>query len=43
MLERAVREHRPSATVLPAPAEDLLFDDHTFDAAVSMLVLCGVR
>ena len=41
-LERAVREHRPSATVLRAPAEDLPFDDHTFDVAVSTLVLCGV-
>ena len=41
-LERAVSEHRPSATVLRAPAEDLPFDDHTFDAAVSTLVLCGV-
>jgi ubiquinone/menaquinone biosynthesis C-methylase UbiE len=41
-LESAVREHRPSATVLRAPAEDLPFDDHTFDVAVSTLVLCGV-
>jgi ubiquinone/menaquinone biosynthesis C-methylase UbiE len=41
-LERRVREHRTSATVLRAPAEDLPFDDHTFDAAVSTLVLCGV-
>jgi ubiquinone/menaquinone biosynthesis C-methylase UbiE len=41
-LERAVREHCPSATVLRAPAEDLPFDDHTFDVAVSTLVLCGV-
>ena len=41
-LERAVGEHRPSATVLRAPAEDLPFDDHTFDVAVSTLVLCGV-
>jgi ubiquinone/menaquinone biosynthesis C-methylase UbiE len=41
-LERAVREHRPSATVLRAPAEDLPFDDHAFDVAVSTLVLCGV-
>ena len=41
-LERAVREHRPAATVLRAPAEDLPFDDHTFDVAVSTLVLCGV-
>src|SRR5580704_7719832 len=40
MLRR--RERRPSATVLRAPAEDLPFDDHTFDVAVSTLVLCGV-
>src|SRR5262245_28200301 len=30
-LERKVREHRPAARVLRAPAEDLPFDDHTFD------------
>lgn len=41
-LERKVREHRPSARVLRAPAEDLPFDDHSFDIAVSTLVLCGV-
>ena len=41
-LERAVGEHRPSATVLRTPAEDLPFDDHSFDVAVSTLVLCGV-
>lgn len=41
-LEQRVREHRPSATVLRAPAEDLPFEDHTFDVAVSTLVLCGV-
>jgi ubiquinone/menaquinone biosynthesis C-methylase UbiE len=40
-LERTVREHRPAAKVLRAPAEDLPFDDHTFDVAVSTLVLCG--
>ena len=40
-LERAVREHRPAAKVLRTPAEDLPFDDHTFDVAVSTLVLCG--
>jgi ubiquinone/menaquinone biosynthesis C-methylase UbiE len=40
-LERMVREHRPAAKVLRAPAEDLPFDDHTFDVAVSTLVLCG--
>jgi ubiquinone/menaquinone biosynthesis C-methylase UbiE len=41
-LERTAGEHRPSATVLRAPAEDLPFDDHSFDVAVSTLVLCGV-
>jgi ubiquinone/menaquinone biosynthesis C-methylase UbiE len=41
-LERAVGEQRPSATVLRAPAEDLPFDDDSFDVAVSTLVLCGV-
>jgi ubiquinone/menaquinone biosynthesis C-methylase UbiE len=41
-LERRVREQRASARVLRAPAEDLPFDDHTFDVAVSTLVLCGV-
>jgi ubiquinone/menaquinone biosynthesis C-methylase UbiE len=37
-----VREHGPVTTVLRAPAEDLPFDDQTFDVAVSTLVLCGV-
>jgi ubiquinone/menaquinone biosynthesis C-methylase UbiE len=37
-----VRQHGPAATVLRAPAEDLPFDDQTFDVAVSTLVLCGV-
>jgi ubiquinone/menaquinone biosynthesis C-methylase UbiE len=51
-LERAVREHNasqhgasqhgPGARVLRAPAEDLPFDDDSFDVAVSTLVLCGV-
>ena len=46
-LEHTVREHSagqpgPSARVLRAPAEDLPFDDHSFDVAVSTLVLCGV-
>lgn len=42
-LERRTREHRRSVTVLRAPAEDLPFEDHTFDVAVSTLVLCGVE
>ena len=41
-LERRVREHRPAARVLRAPAEYLPFEDHSFDVAVSTLVLCGV-
>lgn len=43
---RRLRDHAaeraPFATVLRAPAEDLPFDDDTFDVAVSTLVLCGV-
>ena len=35
-------EQAPGATVLRAPAEDLPFEDATFDVAVSTLVLCGV-
>ena len=41
-LERRAGEQRPSARVLRAPAEDLPFDDDSFDVAVSTLVLCGV-
>jgi len=41
-LQRRAREHAPSARVLRAPAEDLPFDDATFDTVVSTLVLCGV-
>jgi ubiquinone/menaquinone biosynthesis C-methylase UbiE len=41
-LERRVRQQHPSARVLRAPAEDLPFDDHSFDVAVSTLVLCAV-
>jgi ubiquinone/menaquinone biosynthesis C-methylase UbiE len=44
-LERRVREHAPAAPavkVLRAPAEDLPFDDGSFDVAVCTLVLCGV-
>jgi SAM-dependent methyltransferase len=35
-------EQAPSALLLQAPAEDLPFEDDTFDTAVSTLVLCGV-
>ena len=41
-LERRAGEQRPSARILRAPAEDLPFNDHSFDVAVSTLVLCGV-
>jgi len=41
-LEQHARERAPLARVLRAPAEDLPFDDSTFDVAVSTLVLCGV-
>jgi ubiquinone/menaquinone biosynthesis C-methylase UbiE len=40
-LERRVAQ-TPSTMVLRAPAEDLPFDDDTFDVVVSTLVLCGV-
>src|SRR5271157_4035371 len=38
-LERKAGEQAPGATVLRAPAEDLPFEDATFDVAVSTLVL----
>ena len=41
-LERKAREQNSQATVLRAPAEDLPFEDASFDAVVSTLVLCGV-
>jgi SAM-dependent methyltransferase len=41
-LERAARSTHRSTTVLRAPAEDLPFDEATFDTVVSTLVLCGV-
>jgi ubiquinone/menaquinone biosynthesis C-methylase UbiE len=41
-LQRAASEHVPQAQVLRAPAEDLPFEDDTFDTVVSTLVLCGV-
>ena len=41
-LQRAADEHAPDAQVLQAPAEDLPFEDDSFDTVVSTLVLCGV-
>lgn len=41
-LQRAVHEHAPQAQVLRAPAEDLPFEDASFDTVVTTLVLCGV-
>ena len=41
-LERRVCDGRPETVVLRAPAEDLPFEDATFDVVVSTLVLCGV-
>jgi ubiquinone/menaquinone biosynthesis C-methylase UbiE len=41
-LERRAQAVAPSALVLRAPAEDLPFEDGTFDVVVSTLVLCGV-
>ena len=41
-LRRAADEHAPQAQVLQAPAEDLPFEDDSFDTVVSTLVLCGV-
>jgi ubiquinone/menaquinone biosynthesis C-methylase UbiE len=41
-LDRRVREEAPETAVVKAPAEDLPFDDDSFDVAVSTLVLCGV-
>jgi ubiquinone/menaquinone biosynthesis C-methylase UbiE len=45
MLRRLLRkatEQAPLAKVLRAPAEDLPFEDASFDTIVSTLVLCGV-
>lgn len=41
-LERRASGHAAAPTVLRAPAEDLPFNDHSFDTAVCTLVLCGV-
>jgi ubiquinone/menaquinone biosynthesis C-methylase UbiE len=41
-LQRTARDHAPTAQVLQAPAEDLPFEDDSFDTVVCTLVLCGV-
>jgi ubiquinone/menaquinone biosynthesis C-methylase UbiE len=41
-LQRNASKQAPLAKVLRAPAEDLPFEDDTFDTVVSSLVLCGV-
>jgi ubiquinone/menaquinone biosynthesis C-methylase UbiE len=41
-LQRKAHEQTPHAQVLRAPAEDLPFEDDSFDTVVSTLVLCGV-
>jgi ubiquinone/menaquinone biosynthesis C-methylase UbiE len=41
-LERHAQSSASSALVIRAPAEDLPFEDATFDTVISTLVLCGV-
>jgi ubiquinone/menaquinone biosynthesis C-methylase UbiE len=41
-LERKAAQEAPTAKVLRAPAEDLPFEDDSFDTVVSTLVFCGV-
>ena len=41
-LERRLQERSPGVLLLRAPAEDLPFEDDSFDVAISTLVLCTV-
>ena len=41
-LQDKAREQAPLAKVVQAPAENLPFEDASFDIVVSTLVLCGV-
>lgn len=41
-LQKKAADQAPLAKILRAPAEDLPFEDDTFDTVVSTLVLCGV-
>jgi ubiquinone/menaquinone biosynthesis C-methylase UbiE len=41
-LERKAGEQAPLAKIVRAPAEDMPFEDDSFDTVVSTLVLCGV-
>jgi ubiquinone/menaquinone biosynthesis C-methylase UbiE len=41
-LQQKASEQAPSAEIVQAPAEELPFEDGSFDTVVSTLVLCGV-
>lgn len=41
-LQKKARAEAPLAKILRAPAEDLPFEDASFDTVVTTLVLCGV-